>query len=43
VERAVQRLDFPAFIAALSELGPPLSQALPKKPDDVNELCDDVA
>jgi uncharacterized membrane protein len=43
VKRAVQRLDFPAFIAALSELGPPLSQALPKKPDDVNELCDDVA
>jgi putative membrane protein len=43
LEAAVRSLDFDAFEAALGKLGPPASAALPRKPDDENELCDDVA
>lgn len=43
LEAAVRALRFDAFEAALGKLGPPASAALPRKPDDENELCDDVA
>jgi putative membrane protein len=43
LEQAVARLDFEAFLGALSELGPAAAAALPRRHDDVNELCDDVA
>lgn len=41
--RAVAALDVDAFLAALGELGPACGAALPRRADDENELCDDVA
>jgi putative membrane protein len=41
--RAVATLDVDAFLAALGELGPACGAALPRRADDENELCDDVA
>jgi len=35
--------DFEAFLAALGRLGPACGAVLPRRPDDENELCDDVA
>lgn len=43
MQAAVARLDENAFLAALRDLALPLAQALPRQPDDQNELCDDVA
>jgi len=43
LDDAVKRLDFAAFLAALAALGPPAASAVPRRPDDENELCDDVA
>lgn len=43
LEGAVRRLHFDAFEAALDQLGPPASAAVPRRPGDENELCDDVA
>ncbi len=40
---AVQRRDFDAFLAGIAGLGPVAAAALPRKPDDENELCDVVA
>lgn len=40
---AVARTDFDAFLTALGGLGPPCGAVLPRRPDDENELCDDVA
>ena len=40
---AVATLDVDAFLAALSELGPAAAVVLPRRTDDENELCDDVA
>ena len=36
-------LDFEAFLATLAGLGPLLAGVLPRRPDDENELCDQVA
>ena len=41
--KSVAALDFEAFLRELTELGPLLSGVLPRRPDDENELCDDVA
>jgi putative membrane protein len=41
--RSVAELDFEAFLAKLAEFGPLLAGVLPRRPDDENELCDDVA
>lgn len=43
LESAVRALDFDAFEAALAKLGAPAAAAVPRRPDDENELCDDVA
>jgi putative membrane protein len=43
LEAAVRRLDFEAFDAGLARLAGPASAAVPRRPDDENELCDDVA
>ncbi len=43
LEAAVARLDVSAFLEAVAALGPPAAGALPRKPDDENELCDNVA
>lgn len=43
MERAVGALDEDAFLSALRRFALPFSQALPRQPDDENELCDDVA
>jgi uncharacterized membrane protein len=40
---SVRALHFDAFEAALVKFGPPASAAVPRRPDDENELCDDVA
>jgi uncharacterized membrane protein len=40
---AVRALDFDAFEVALAKLGPPAHAAVPRRPDDENELCDEVA
>jgi putative membrane protein len=40
---AVRTLNFDAFEAAISKLGAPAAAHLPRRPDDENELCDDVA
>ena len=40
---AVGALDVDAFLAALGELGPVCASVLPRRADDENELCDDVA
>jgi len=40
---AVAALDIDAFLAALGELGPAAAGVLPRRTDDENELCDDVA
>ena len=40
---AVAALDFDAFLAALAGFGPLLAGVLPRRPDDVNELTDEVA
>jgi putative membrane protein len=39
----VATLDFEAFLATLAGLGPLLAGVLPRRPDDENELCDQVA
>jgi putative membrane protein len=39
----VAALDFEAFLATLAGMGPLLSSVLPRRPDDENELCDQVA
>jgi putative membrane protein len=41
--RSVGALDFEAFLATLAGLGPLLAGVLPRRPDDVNELSDEVA
>jgi uncharacterized membrane protein len=43
LQAAVRALNFGAFEAAIAKLGPPASALLPRRPDDENELCDDVA
>jgi putative membrane protein len=43
LEIAVRKLDFEAFLGALAELGPAAAAAVPRRHDDENELCDDVA
>jgi putative membrane protein len=43
LDQAVKRGDFDGFLAVLLGLGPVAAAALPRKPDDENELCDDVA
>ena len=40
---AVAALDVDAFLTALAELGPACAAVLPRRSDDENELCDDVA
>ncbi len=40
---AVAQLDFEAFLAAVGRLGPACAAVLPRRADDENELCDDVA
>jgi putative membrane protein len=40
---SVADLDFEAFLAKLAGFGPLLAGVLPRRPDDENELCDDVA
>lgn len=40
---AVAKLDFEEFLGALGRLGPECGAALPRRADDENELCDDVA
>jgi putative membrane protein len=40
--RAVERLDDEAFLRGLLHLALPLGQVLPRQPDDVNELSDEV-
>lgn len=42
MQRAVERLDEHAFLDGLSQLELPLAQLLPRQPDDVNELSDEV-
>ncbi len=42
MQEAVERYDFDAFIAAVESMGAPLSKALPRQADDVNELSDEV-
>jgi putative membrane protein len=39
----VAAVDFEAFLEALRGFGPLLAGVLPRRPDDENELCDDVA
>jgi len=39
---AVGQLDLEGFLAALARLGPTCAVSLPRRPDDENELCDDV-
>jgi putative membrane protein len=36
-------LDFEAFLATLAGMGPLLASVLPRRPDDANELSDEVA
>jgi putative membrane protein len=43
VARSAGALDVDAFLAALTELGTLLASVLPRRPDDVNELTDEVA
>jgi len=43
LQEAVATLNEEAFLAALLRLERPLSQVLPRQPDDENELSDDVA
>lgn len=43
IERAVARVDFDGFVAALEQLEEPLALAVPRRHDDVNELADEVA
>ncbi|HVR21192.1 MAG TPA: hypothetical protein VMS65_15875 [Polyangiaceae bacterium] len=43
LDRAVVALDFDAFLAALAGFGPLLAGVLPRRPDDTNELTDEVA
>jgi putative membrane protein len=40
---AVERRDLAAFLSALAKLGPACGAVLPRRADDENELCDDVA
>jgi putative membrane protein len=40
---ASARLDFEAFVTELAGFGPLLASVLPRRPDDVNELRDEVA
>jgi uncharacterized membrane protein len=39
----VARLDFAAFVSELEAFGPLLASVLPRRPDDENELRDEVA
>jgi putative membrane protein len=41
--QAVARRDFEGFLLEFARLGPACGAALPRRPDDENELCDDVA
>lgn len=41
--RSVATLDFEAFLRELAGLGPLLAGVLPRRPDDENELSDEVA
>ena len=43
LENSAARLDFEAFVAELQAFGPLLASVLPRRPDDVNELRDEVA
>ena len=43
LERAVAALDLDALLAALAGFGPLLAGVLPRRPDDANELTDEVA
>jgi putative membrane protein len=43
LDEAVRRVDFEAFLAAVSRLGPACGGLLPRGADDVNELRDSVA
>jgi putative membrane protein len=43
LQRAVARFDEEAFLDALSLLKRPLAEALPRQPNDINELSDHVA
>jgi putative membrane protein len=43
LEKHAATLDFEAFLATLAGLGPLLAGVLPRRPDDENELCDQVA
>jgi putative membrane protein len=43
LSRSVAALDVDAFLAALAALGTLLAGILPRRPDDVNELTDEVA
>jgi putative membrane protein len=43
LEGAVRRLDFEGFEAALAGLAAPAHAAVPRRPDDENELCDEVS
>jgi putative membrane protein len=40
---SVAKLDFEAFLSALTDFGPLFAGVLPRRPDDENELCDSVA
>ena len=41
--RNAATLDFEAFLATLAGMGPLLAGVLPRRPDDENELSDEVA
>jgi putative membrane protein len=44
LERSMARgVDLDSFVAALAALGPALAGPMPRQPDDVNELPDEVA
>jgi putative membrane protein len=43
LELAVERRDLDDFLTALGRLGPACGAALPRRTNDENELCDDVA
>jgi len=43
LDRAVAALDFDALLSALASFGPLLAGVLPRRPDDTNELTDEVA
>jgi len=41
--QSVETRDFEAFLAALGGFGPLFAAVLPRRPDDANELADEVA